>query len=100
MSVGLQVTLTPEIAAIIMREAARKGTSADVVTNDVIRERFAVAGQQSGDNDSEAPPSGTLLDRFSKHIGTIDTGGANLSVDTGKRFADLLVEKYRPKQSP
>ena len=37
----------------------------------------------------------TLAERLKGRVGRFDFGDANLSEDTGKKFADLLVEKHR-----
>jgi hypothetical protein len=96
MAAELQVTLSPEIAAIVVREAARQGTSADAVANAVIRERYTTDA-----SNVEEPLSrgSTLADRLAKHLGVIDTGGANLSTDTSKKFADALYEERLRKQT-
>lgn len=98
MSTALQITLSPEVAELIVREAARKGTSPEAVANEALRQHYAPAAEEAAN--STSPPAGTLLDRFAKHLGVIDTGGANLSVDTSKKYADSLVEEHRRKQSP
>ena len=37
----------------------------------------------------------TLLERLKGRVGRFDLGGANLSEDTGRKFAEMLVEKHR-----
>lgn len=41
----------------------------------------------------------TLAERLKGRVGRFDFGDANLSVDTGRKFADLLVEKQAEKQN-
>lgn len=100
MSTALQITLSPEVAELVVREAARQGTSPEVVANETLRQHYAPAAEAEDDADSASPPAGTLLDRVAKHVGVIDTGGANLSADTSKKYADSLVEEHRRKQAP
>ena len=98
MSTALQITLSPEVAELVVREAARKGTSPEAIANETLRQHYAPSAEDVAN--SAPPPAGTLLDRVAKHVGVIDTGGANLSVDTSKKYAESVVEEHRRKQSP
>jgi hypothetical protein len=40
----------------------------------------------------------TLAERVKGRVGLFDFGEANLSEDTGRKFAELLVEKHRKEQ--
>lgn len=40
----------------------------------------------------------TLAERLKGRVGRFDFGEAHLSEDTGRKFADLLVEKHRKGQ--
>ena len=45
----------------------------------------------------------SLADYWADYIGSLDSsevvpGGANLSSDTGDKFAELMMEKYRKSQ--
>lgn len=88
MSTELQVTLTPEVAAIVVREAARQGTSADAVVNDAIRERLA----PDPDTADAARPK-NLAEAIAPYIGAVNSGGANMSEDCGKKFTEILLQK-------
>ena len=98
MASELQITLSPEIAAIVVREAARQGTSVDAVANEAIRERLAHLPEDNG-HDEPLSRGPTLADRLAKHIGVLDSGGANMSTDTSKKFGDALYEEHMRKQS-
>lgn len=49
--------------------------------------------------EAEEAGSGNLLDAIRHLVGSVDTGGANLSERTGDRFAKLLREKQRARRS-
>lgn len=51
--------------------------------------------------DVDIPPTDTgmnLAEALKGYIGTASFGEANLSEDTGKKFAHLLAEKYEKEQ--
>jgi len=48
-------------------------------------------------NGSEEPVQ-TLADRLKGRVGLCDFGDANLSENTGRKFAEILDEKHRKEQ--
>lgn len=97
MDTGLQITLSPEIAAIVTQEAARQGKPVDVIANDAIRQRYAAEPRKVQDSGGDTAGR-TLADRLAKHIGVIDTGGADLSVDTSQKYSDAIYEAHQRKR--
>ena len=59
----------------------------------------AVVMPENGAGDNSTLEQGeTLAERLKGRVGRFDFGDANLSEDTGKKFADLLVEEYQREQ--
>jgi hypothetical protein len=59
----------------------------------------AVVMPENGVGTNGAEEQGeTLAERLKGRVGRFDFGDANLSEDTGKKFADLLVEKHQKEQ--
>lgn len=55
------------------------------------------------DSDTEAMPVAsigpTLVERLEGRLGSFDSGDADLSEDTERKFADLLAETHRKERS-
>lgn len=89
----MNIPLSADIEQALGEAAEQQGTTPEVLAADCIRARFLPA--------SNAIPSDqnlTLADRLAEHIGVIDSGelvpgGANLSIDTGKKFTELLLKQ-------
>jgi len=63
--------------------------------SEVIRDALgALADQEKGANGKKRP-----YDLMAHLIGSVDSGGANLSERTGERFAKLLREKAHGRRS-
>ncbi len=62
----------------------------------VVREAVAAYGEEYEQYEAENP---TAYDRLKHLIGTVDTGGRQLSERTGQRFRDLLEAKARGRRS-
>jgi len=62
------------------------------------RYRAIVMPENESDLIRDENPGETLLERLKGRVGRFDFGDANLSEDTGRKFADLLVEKGREGQ--
>ncbi len=106
----MQLTIPPEIAAEIDREAQIRNLPPEEVAMAVLRTRFAVNGSANGlpeQAEAEEPTSGddeskprNLAEALGDFIGAISSseyveGGARMSEDTGKQFTDILMEKRR-----
>ncbi|MCP3961217.1 MAG: ribbon-helix-helix protein, CopG family [bacterium] len=81
------VRLDTPTEAILKRLASRRGQT----KSDVIRD--AIARLAAEDEDLSAH------DRLRPFIGVVDTGGRQLSLDTGRRLKDLLADRQRARGS-
>ncbi len=85
----MTINLPPEIEGPLSEEARRRGTTPELLAVDSLRERFVPPT-------SPLPNGGeTLYDFLKDHIGTISGTTERLSENTGKRFAEILVEKRK-----
>lgn len=90
----MTITLTPELEQALEQRARQQGTTPEVLAIDSLTKTYlprAAFPTEEGE---------TLANYWADYIGTIDStefvpGGANLSEDTGRKFAELMVEKYR-----
>nr|VFK63720.1 MAG: hypothetical protein BECKTC1821F_GA0114240_11042 [Candidatus Kentron sp. TC] len=94
--VNMLITLTPEIEQALNEYAEKQGTTIESLALGAIREKFPC--HQWIRQESRKPKVETLADRLAPYIGVISSsevvpGGANLSVDGGKKFAQGLLEK-------
>ncbi len=81
------VRLDTPTEAILRRLASRRGQT----KSDVIRD--AIARLAAEDEELSA------YDKLRPFIGVVDTGGHQLSRDTGRRLKDLLAERQRARGS-
>ena len=86
-----QITLPEDVELAMADWARNRGSSVEQLAVEALRDRF-VSPDAAGDQGE------TLADYLAGHIGVLSSseyvpGGANLSVDCGKRFASALVEK-------
>jgi hypothetical protein len=101
----MQITVSPEVERELVRHADVLGTSPEDVANDALRERFLPnrnGSDEVSDGEEVAAAEGgeSLYDFLKEFIGSIDSsehvpGGANMSVDTGKKFTEIVYEKHR-----
>ncbi len=107
--------ITPGLAVIVDGDVSQLGLLERVGEDSEMHFLPAIGGGQEGgekaeaqaDEPAEAPaepaPKRTLADLLEGYIGAIHSSehipdGANMSVDTGKRFAEGLWEQYRRDQ--
>lgn len=88
----MELTLTPEIESAIKIQANRAGTTPEKVALDGLRMLF-VSRVEAAD---ESPVS--LADFLDGYVGVIRSsefvaGGAQMSEETGKQFAQLMAQK-------
>ena len=92
------ITLPADLDEVIEEKAKLKGTTAEVFVVDDLRIRYLPPPVPA------LPANGeTLYDFLKDHIGVISSsefvpGGANLSENTGRKFAELLMKKHRENQ--
>ena len=91
----LTITLTPELEQRIIEQAVEQGTTPELITLDSLNKLYFPA-------ESEAlPKDGSMLsDYWADYIGTVDSRettpeGAKLSEKTGRKFTELMLDKYR-----
>jgi hypothetical protein len=87
------ITLTPEIEQTLNELAEKQGTTIELLALSAIREKIARIKNRKR-------KVKTLADRLAPYIGVISSsefvpGGANMSVDSGKAFAQGLLEKRK-----
>ena len=83
-----------DIESALADEARRQGTTPELLALDCLRQRFVLAPADSrpeGDQES-------LADFLADHIGVLNSaeqipGGAQMSEDTGKKFAAGMLRK-------
>ena len=81
------ITLPPDLESRLADEAARRGTTPELLALDRLRRLFASL--------DEAARAGSLFDFLAGHIGTVTGTAEPLSEDCGQRFADGLVGKQQ-----
>jgi hypothetical protein len=95
--------MEPEVTNKMAQPKMIEGTGEELqdYLKQVPRERFRLI-HLSGDEAVQGVENGlngqSLAEALKGYIGTADFGDANLSEDTGKKFADLLVEKHRKER--
>ncbi len=91
----VSITLPSELERVVTEEAAKRGTTAQLLTLDVLHERFLKPSSSK-----QLPEGASLADALAGYIGAIDTRdkypeGSTLSESTGRKFAQLMVEKRK-----
>ena len=92
----LTITLTPELEKIVTEKSTQLGTTPELYLLDDLNTRYCAEIPAE-----EIPLEGeTMADFFKGYIGMVDSrefgnGPSNLSQDTGKKFTELMVKKYR-----
>ena len=95
------ITLPFEIEHKLNELADKQGTTIELLALSAIREKFLYPRISKIQNRESKVK--TLADRLAPYIGSISSsefvkGGANMSVNTGKKFADGLLEKRKQGQ--
>jgi hypothetical protein len=90
----MTIIITPDIEQALAEEASKMGTTPQELALQCLRARFV----PSDGNDTAAPEQGTLADFLAGHIGVLASGehapgGADMSQDSGKKFATGMVQK-------
>jgi hypothetical protein len=89
------ITLPPELESIVTRRAEQQGTTPELLAIDGLREKFMPAVE-----DAPRAAAGTMAEFLGDFIGCFDSreiapGGVNLAEDTGAKFKELMLKKYR-----
>jgi hypothetical protein len=98
----LTITLTADIEKGLVEQAGEMGTSPEALAIETLRSRFAPPST-AGAEEPGAAGRGSLADLLGDFIGCIASeehvpGGAQMSKEPGKQFAEGLLEKRRQRQ--
>jgi len=90
----MQLTLTPDIENALKEQASKVGITPQQLALESLRRLFVLGNTDAEEN------SPTLADFLDGYIGVIHSsefieGGAQLSEDTGKKFAELMMQKRK-----
>ncbi len=86
----ISIRLDAETAALTDRLAREQGKSKSEIVREALR-------QYANRNGKRSQKGETLYDRIKDIVGSCDSGGMNLSVDTGRKYAEMLWEDRRAK---
>ena len=101
----MTIELPVHLELALASEAARRGTTPQALATELITSQLPLGG--SCDAEASAAPSSreepvqkTMLDRWKSHLESLpkppaDAPQTNYSQDTGRKFAEALVEKRR-----
>jgi hypothetical protein len=98
---NMVITLTPEIEKALHEIAEKQGTTVELVALKTLRERLFTSKPQSVVPESERQQTPkTLADFLTGYTGVLDSSefgkdGVQMSKNTGKKLADILLEKRR-----
>ncbi len=89
------IVLPSELEEAVSKEAVQRGTTVELLTLDVLQERFLKLSSIK-----QLPEGATLADALAGYIGAVNTRdkypeGSTLSEDTGRKFAQLMMEKRK-----
>lgn len=90
----MNLTLPPEVENALAAAAQQKGTTPELLALECLRDKFL-----NGAQPTQYPP-GSLAEYLKDYIGAISSKdrfpeGSRMSEDTGKKFAEGMVEKHR-----
>lgn len=91
------ITLPEELERIVTEQAKRQGTTPELWTLDKLRQSLQADAvrEPAPEADSEG---GSMLDFFAGYVGILHSsefvpGGAQMSQDTGRKFAEGMLKK-------
>jgi hypothetical protein len=92
----MTLTLTPDIESALEQYAKKIGTTPELLALKVLEERLLVSREEMGT--SPGLNGQTLFEFLSGHLGVLSSsenvpGGAQLSENSGKKFAALMKQK-------
>lgn len=93
----LTISLPRDLVTTLERHAEQQGTTIELLVVENLRRQFDPPPI------TEEPAEGSLYDFLRDSIGVLHSsdyveGGARLSENTGKRFAELMIEKRAKEQ--
>jgi predicted DNA-binding protein len=89
---AFSLRLDPETEKMIRRYADATGRTKGAVVREALELFIAAEVQQ-------AKFTRTTLDRLKPYVGSISSGGAQLSTDTHEKYRDALIRKTRVRSS-
>jgi hypothetical protein len=87
---AMTVRLDPETTAIVEQLVRQTGQTKSEIVREALRKHGRLNGRKTKKGE-------TLYDRIKHVIGTCDSGGMDLSVDTGRKYTEMLWEDRRAK---
>jgi hypothetical protein len=93
----VSIHLSPSTESRLAQAAQARGTTPDLLAEEFVRERLeAIDDMEAYNPDAEGPQ--TLAEQLADFIGVLHSGedvagGARMSVDPGKRFAEGMLRK-------
>ena len=93
------ISLTPDVELALTEQARKLGTTPEQLALDILRDRFVPPDS----NESSSKKQETLADFLRGYIGVLHSsehipGGANMSENAGKKFADGLLKQRKQRQ--
>jgi len=79
--------LTPEIEEALREQAARLGTTPEILAQKALRDQFAAPPDRQSDASD--------MDAWKPFIGRFHSGKGDLSENTGDRFSEIVAAKRR-----
>ncbi len=89
------INLDPEKEVRLRERAARLGRDADGYALELLDDILSEPEPEQPGEEAPAPPKQSLAEALAGHIGTQHSGRGDLSQNTGKAFARLMVEKRK-----
>ena len=89
----MNLMLTPDIETSLVKKAQYLGTTPELLALDLLRQQL-LGDSQNGSQEA----TDTLADFLGPHVGVLSTGGAQLSQQSGRKFAEGLLNKHRKAQ--
>ncbi len=91
------ITLPPDLEQIVIKRAKQQGTTPELLLLDDLRDRYL---QETTPSFTEPGEGETMADFFVGYAGTVNSReitpeGSHLSENTGKKFKELMLQKYR-----
>ena len=90
----MSIHLSPELESRLAEEAEARGTTPDLLVEEFVRRSLDLEEAVSTNGES----GGSLADFLAGYVGVFDSredipGGARMSEDTGRKFAEGMVRK-------
>jgi len=96
----ITITLPPELEQAVCERAQQQGTTPELYLLADLRDRYLLEVPHAIETEIDQSEGETMADFFAGYAGTVNSreiipGGVHLSKDTGRRFTELMLKKYR-----